>query len=181
MRFITLLCCFLVASVLSAKDMKVGTVDLQKLFKEYPGTKTAQKKFTAMAQRKQKDLQDAADELKDMAADMESSKSVLSTKQKRQKQTEYETKEKDLRMQDAQIRTDLATKEAEMTQSILDEIKAIVAAAAKEKGVDLVLDSEKTVYINGGVDLTDDVLKGKDFKSSDSDSQDDSESKKSKK
>jgi len=61
MRFITLLlCCLFAASMVSAKDMKVGTVDLKKIFNEYPGTKTATKKFTVMAQKKQKDLQDAA-------------------------------------------------------------------------------------------------------------------------
>src|SRR5579872_98813 len=166
MRFITMLCCFLVASTMSAKDMKVGTVDLQKLFKDYPGTKIATKKFGEMAQRKKRDLQDAADELKDLGSELESSNSVLSTKQKRQKQQEFETKKDAFTQQQALIQNELETKQAEMTQSILEEIKVIVAGLAKDKGVDLVLNSENTVYVNGGVDLTEDVLKSQSFKSS---------------
>ncbi len=181
MRKTALVLSLLMLGTVSAKDLKVATVDLQKLFKEYPGTAAAEKKFKTMAMRKERDLRDSADELTDLKKELSKSGSVLSAKQKRQKEDELESKEKALEMQDAQIRNELATKNNEMTQSILDEIKGIVAKLAKDKGVDLVLDSEKTVYVNGGEDLTSEIMKSKEFKSSDSDSSDDSDSKKGKK
>jgi Skp family chaperone for outer membrane proteins len=52
----------------------------------------------------------------------------------------------------------------------------IVAGVAKDNGVDLVLDTDKTVYVSGGTDLTDAVLKS--FKKVDVDSSNDSDSKK---
>ncbi|HEY5038841.1 MAG TPA: OmpH family outer membrane protein [bacterium] len=176
MRFIALLLCFFISSSVWAKDMKIGTVDLQKLFKEYPGTVKAQKKFSAMAERKKKDLLESESDLKDLEKEIKSSSSVLSEKQKKQKADVYKKKAQDLYLAEQQVQNDLQVKEAEMTQTILDEIKGVVATVAKDKGADLVLDSEKTVYVKDGVDLTDAVLKS--YKKSDTDSKDDTDSKK---
>ncbi len=176
MRFITLLCCFLIASLASAKDFKIATVDLQKLFKEYPGYDKAQKKFKDMAEKKQKDLQESAQDLQELQGEIKNSGSVLSAKQKKQKEAELKQKAHDLDLAESQARTYLASKESEMTQTLLDEIKVIVADVAKDKGADLVLDADKVVYINGGLDLTADILKS--FKKMDVDTKDDSDSKK---
>ena len=177
MRFVALVCCLLIASMATAKDLKVGTVDLKKLFNEYPGTEKAQKKFKAFALKKQKDLSDPEEELTDLQKQLEGSSSVLSAKEKKKKAAEYQTKLREYAQLKNQITNDLAAKESEMTQGILDEIKAAVAGVARDKGVDLVLDSEKTVYVNGGTDLTEAVLKSGAYKNKDSDS-DDSGSKK---
>ena len=169
MRFFTLLCCFFVASVVMARDFTVGTVDLQKLFKEYPGTKKAQKKFNAMADKKKQDLTDAAEELRDLEKQLKDSGSVLSKKEMKQKQDEYTTKARAFQEQENQIQTDLAGKEQDMTQALLVDIKAIVAKAATKNGIDLVLDADKTVYAKNATDLTDEVMKNyKDSDSSDS-------------
>jgi len=181
MRFITVICVFLATSLVSAKDFKVATVDLQKLFKEYPGYEKAQKKFKTLAEKKQKELQESAQDLQDLQGEIKNSSSVLSAKQKKQKESELKQKAHELDLAENQAMTYLASKESEMTQSLLDEIKTIVAAVAKDKGADLVLDGEKTVYVNGGIDLTTDVLKSKEFKVTESDSQDESDSKKKKK
>lgn len=166
MRFFTLICCFLVASVAMAKDFRVATVDLQQLFKEYPGTKKAQKKFNEMADDKKQKLTDEADEIRDIEKSLKDSSSVLSKKEMKAKQEEYATKAKAFQDEENQIQNDLAAKEQEMTKTLLDEIKGIVAKIAKNDGIDLVLDAEKTVYAKDAVDLTDEVLKS--YKSSDS-------------
>jgi Skp family chaperone for outer membrane proteins len=169
MRFFTLICCFFVASVVMARDFTVGIVDLQQLFKEYPGTKKAQKKFNAMADKKKQDLTDAAEELRDLEKQLKDSGSVLSKKEMKQKQDEYTTKARAFQDQENQIQTDLAGKEQEMTAALLGEIKEVVAKLAKKDGIDLVLDSEKTVYAKDATDLTAEVLKTyKDSDSSDS-------------
>jgi Skp family chaperone for outer membrane proteins len=84
----------------------------------------------------------------------------------KEKQEEYATKAKAFQDQENQVQNDLAGKEQEMTQALLNEIKVIVAKVAQDKGVDLVLDSDKTVYAKDATDLTPDVLKN--YKSSDS-------------
>ena len=169
MRFTSLLgllCCFFAATAVSAKDFKMATVDLKKLFNEYPGTKTAQKKFQAMAEKKKQDLTDSAEELSDLRKELQGSKSVMSEKERKRKENEYQTKAQALSQQESQIQNDLASKEADMTGELVDQIKAIVAKVAQDKGVDLVMDSDKTIYARDAVDLTKDVLKN--YKDSDS-------------
>jgi Skp family chaperone for outer membrane proteins len=82
------------------------------------------------------------------------------------KQEQYATKAKAFQDQESQIQNDLASKEQEMTQNLLGEIKALVAKIAKNDGVDLVLDGDKTVYAKDATDLTEEVLKS--YKDSDS-------------
>jgi outer membrane protein len=148
----------------------VGTVDLQQLFKEYPGTKAAEKKFNTMADKKKQDLTDAAEDLRDLEKELKDSSSVFSKKEMKAKQQEYATKAKAFQDQESQIQNELANKNQEMTQSLLTQIKAIVAKVAKNKGIDLVLDEDKTVYAKDATDLTADVLKNyKNSDSSDSD------------
>jgi len=166
MRWIALLCCFLAASLASAKDMKIGIVDMQKLFNGYPGTQKAKDKLSALEKKKKDDLSDEAQELKDLEKQLGDS-SVLSDKQKEKKTAEYKTKLAAFSQDQEQAQKELMAKETDMTQTIIGEIKDVVAAVAKDKGVDLVLDQDKTVYAKDAVDLTDEV--SKHFKGSDKD------------
>lgn len=161
--------------------MKVVTVDLALLLKEYPGTSVAEKNFKKVVDKKQKEIADLEDDLKDMQNELKSSSSVLSAKQKRAKQTEFEAKYEAYMTRKNQVSNELENQRIDTTKVILGQIKAIAAGVAKDKGVDLILDSEKTVYVNGGVDFTDDVLKSKGFKSADAGTTDDSDGLKNKK
>lgn len=148
----------MVASVASAADLKIAVVDLQKLFNSYPGTQSAKDKLAKLERKKKDDLSDEAQELKDLEKQLGDS-SVLSDKQKQKKATEYKTKLATFNQDTEQAQKELMAKENDMTQTIIGEIKDIVAAAAKDKGVDLVLDQDKTIYAKDAVDLTDEVLK----------------------
>src|SRR5579883_1232949 len=164
MRWIALLCCFLIASIASAKDLKIGIVDMQKLFNSYPGTQKAKDKLAALEKKKNDDLSDEAQELKDLEKQLGDS-SVLSEKQKEKKTTEYKTKLATFSQDQEQAQKELMAKESDMTQTIVGEIKDIVASVAKDKDIDLVLDQDKTVYAKDAVDLTADV--SKQFKTAD--------------
>ncbi len=159
MRFITILCCFLVASVSFAKDFKVATVDLKKLFNEYPGKKSADLKMKELIQEKQKELAPLKKDLEKLQEELSSSSSVLSKSEKKEKTYVFQKKMDDFTKQQTQMQSDLADKDTEMTQKLLDRIKVIIGKVSKDKGVDLVLDSDKTVYAKDAVDLTDDILK----------------------
>jgi outer membrane protein len=159
MRWITFLCCLLAVSLAQAKDLKIATVDLQKLFTEYPGTKKAQDKFNALAKKKVDDLGDQKKEIQDLNDDLQKSSSILTKKQRKDKQYILQRKMEDYQAKQGEISNELKAKEGEMTQEILTQVKAIVAGVAKAKGFDLVLDGEKAVYVREGTDLTPEVLK----------------------
>lgn len=159
MRWIALLCCFMMASIASANDLKIGTVDMQKLFTNYPGTQKAKDKLATWEKKKQEELAPEKEELQDLQNDLTSSSSVLSEKEKNRKKKEFSEKYAAFQQETQEFEKEAMTRENDLTQSIVTEIKDLVASVAKDKGVDLVLDQDKTYYAKNVVDLTDDVTK----------------------
>ncbi|HJT25368.1 MAG TPA: OmpH family outer membrane protein [bacterium] len=167
MRWIAMLCCFMLASVVSANDLKIGTVDMQKLFNSYPGTQKAKDKLVAWEKKKQEELAPEKQELEDLQNDLTSSSSVYSAKEKALKKKQFGDKYAAYQQEAQQFEKEEVAKEAEMTQSIVGDIKDIVGSVAKDKGIDLVLDQDKTIYAKNAVDLTAEV--SQHFKSADKD------------
>ncbi len=172
-RWTALFALMLAASVAQAKDLKIGTVDLQKLFTQYPGTKKMDEKFNGLFKKQMDDLAAKKRELSELNEELNASKSVLSKKKLKDKTYLLQKKFEDYQKQEADLQVEVNNKKLEITGDILSKIKAIVAGVAKDKGVDLVLDSEKTVFARDGVDLTDAVLKN--YKKAAADSKDEDE------
>ena len=162
MRRIALLCCLLLTTSAFAKDFKVGTVDIAKLFDAYPGTQKAKEKLTEWEKKKKDELAPTEQELKDLNNDLANS-SLLSDKQKAKKKKEFDEKYAAFQQEAEEVQNELVVKQNEMKQEILDKIKKVVGDVAKNDGVDLVLDDAEAIYSKDSVDLTDDVLKA--FKS----------------
>jgi Skp family chaperone for outer membrane proteins len=167
MRYLILLFCFLAAQTATARNFTVATVDMQKLFKEYPGTLPAQNKFETLTQSRKKDLVDSEKILENLKEELTGPRADdLTTAEKTEKGKEYDEKRQDLLDLQSRIQNELAQKEQEMTQAIVGKIKMIVAAIAQKHDVDLVLDTKDTESLQSGLDLTDEVLAG--FKNVDS-------------
>ena len=131
-----------VASYAQANS-KIGVVDGEKLFDEYPNAQEATKKIA-----------DAQDDLKE--AITESEKIYSEFEKQKKSEAEKLTKQKEL-----QAKIDLKAKDtkkmieglsSKIEQDILQSIKAV----AGEKGLDIVFDKRAVLY--GGADLTQPVL-----------------------
>lgn len=158
MRSTVLLTVLFLATSAFARDYKAAVVDMAKVFNEYPGTQRAKEKLAKWEKQKTDDLSDTYQELNDLNKELTNSKSTLSAKMKAKKQREFDEKFADYKKRDAEVKNAIMDKESAMTQELVDEIKPIVADVAKEKGIDLVLDSSKVVYNASQTDITQDVL-----------------------
>jgi Skp family chaperone for outer membrane proteins len=171
MRYLIMLFCFLAASTVMAKDFTTATVDMQALFKKYPGTLPEQNKFDALTKSKKKDLMDSAKVLEKLKAELTGpDAATMTSKEKETKGKEYDDERQNLQDLQTHIQNELALKEQEMTQVIVGKIKDIVAKIAVKDGVDLVLDSKDTLSVKGDMDLTNEVLAA--FKNVSADSSD---------
>ncbi len=158
MRLFLLLVLFMVVSTLSAGELKVALVDMQQLFKQYPGTPVAQKKFQTLTEQKRKDLADSEESMEELQKQL-SNPSKLTSEVRQAKMDQLQQQSQDLQTQKTDIQNQLADKEQEMTQALLGQIKTIVAKVAQGEGYDLVLNSSDVASAPQGVDLTADVLK----------------------
>jgi outer membrane protein len=170
MRYLIMLLCFLAASTVMAKDFTIATVDMQALFKKYPGTLPAQNKFDALTQSRKKYLTDSEKLLEKLKEELTGPDAAnLTTKEREEKGKEYQDESQNLQDLQTHIQNELTQKEQEMTQVIVGKIKDIVATIAQKDGVDLVLDSANTLSVKGSLDLTSEVLEAFKNVSADSD------------
>jgi outer membrane protein len=179
LRIATLLtCASLLACSARAADMKIGTIDLQKVFTKYYKTELAnaaiqeevaglQKDNKALIEEHTKAVDDykkALDEANNQAVSAEE-------REKRKKEAEGRLiKINDLRQTIEQFeRTAKGNIEEKLRQSrekILKEIKEVIATKCKSAGMSMVFDSSTSelgrlpvvLYTNGNNDLTDEIL-----------------------
>jgi outer membrane protein len=178
MRYLIMLFCFLAASSVMAKDFTTATVDMQALFKKYPGTLPAQNKFDALTKSRKKDLVDSEKILEKLKEELTGpDAATMTTTEKEAKGKEYDDERQNLQDEQTHIQNELAQKEQEMTQVIVGKIKAIVATIAQKDGVDLVLDTADTLSVQGSLDLTNEVLAAFKNVSADSDDSTDTSTK----
>jgi Skp family chaperone for outer membrane proteins len=122
----------------------LGYIDIQKVFSSYEKTKKAQENFKNKEQS-----------IKDEIA-------------KKQKQVEEEKSkgmsDKDIRKLVSKFEKEIEPKKAEIVESqkkimqeIQDDIVRTTEATAKKMGLEIVLD--KQIFITGGTDITDEVIK----------------------
>ncbi len=135
-----------------AEGLKIGYVDIEKVFNQYSGTKTAKEKLKKDVEKEQKALEQEKDAIKKELDELDKKSSIMDKKQLSAKKDELQKKAEQLQMKTLDVQQKLLTKEKELTSNIIDEIRAIIARIGKEKKFDYIF--EKTMLLYGGEDIT---------------------------
>lgn len=149
---LTLLAAVLGSASASAQNIKVGTVDMKKVFESYYKTKEAEAKINEARNNAKKELEDrmdvakkTLDEVKKL--DEEISKPELSKEAKEQKAKSRSEKAAELQNMDQEIRQFQQSREKQLQEQsvrmragIVDDINKIVAERVKAENFDLVVD-----------------------------------------
>jgi outer membrane protein len=140
------------APIASAENLKIGTVDMKRVFESYYKTKDAEAKINEKRNAAKKELEDrmdvakrALEEVKKLDEDIQ--KPELSNAARTEKQRIRQQKAEDLQNMDREIREFQQTQEKQLNElsvrmraGIVDEINKIVEARVKAENYDLVLD-----------------------------------------
>ncbi len=140
-----------------AQELKIGYVDIEKVFNQYSGTKSAKEKLKKDVEKEQKALEQEKDAIKKELDELDKKSAVMDKKQLSAKKEELQKKAEQLQMKTLDVQQKLLTKEKELTANIIDEIRAIIAKIGKEKKYDYIF--EKTMLLYGGEDITYLVIK----------------------
>ena len=149
---LTLLAAVLGSASAPAQNIKVGTVDMKKVFESYYKTKEAEAKINEARNNAKKELEDrmdvakkTLDEVKKL--DEEISKPELSKEAKEQKAKSRSEKAAELQNMDQEIRQFQQSREKQLQEQsvrmragIVDDINKIVAERVKAENFDLVVD-----------------------------------------
>lgn len=145
---------FLGASPASAKEFKIGYVDLAKVFDEYKKTKDSEKDLEAKGKAKETERVKMIEELRKLKDEQ----ALLSEKAKAEKQTVIDNKIKTLQDFDKVTRESLMKERNDMLGLILKDIEKVVSDYSKANGYDFILNSRMLLYGGDQYDLTNEVL-----------------------
>lgn len=159
MKYFVLMAAFLMAGMASA-EIKIGLVDMQKAIQNSKEGKKAKAELEGDFEKKKKELQKRESDLKKMGEDIEKKKSVLSEEALGKKQAEFQEEMMKYREAVGKSQMEIQKKERDLTAPILEKMKKVIEATAKEKGLSLVIENTAMVlYHEKSLDITDDVSK----------------------
>ena len=142
-------------SVAAAEGVKIGYVNLGKLFDNYERTKASEQVLEQKGKQKQAELQGRLSELNKLRQNLD----LLSDQAKASKSKELEEKSDAFQQLKTRSERDLLRERNEVAKGIFDEIDKMVSDYATANGYSLVLDQRALLFGAGANDVTDEVLK----------------------
>lgn len=141
-----------------AAGLKIGYADIASIFDQYSETKKSKLALEKEIKVKQDAIQKMSDELKGLRENLEAQQNTLSADDKKNKAQEIDRKAQELQKYTEESETQLARRESDITQNILNKIYVIVQQIGKEKGYTLILDKNNVIYGIDAWNVTSDVL-----------------------
>ena len=152
-------------------DMKIATVNMVDLVKLHPSyesnkalLKSTDKDYKDRLDRRQDEIKAIADEGKKAQEDLSNPMLSASAKAAAQKKLEgvqrrYIAARQDMEAEVRRYQNELADLEARLMKLLTEEIRAKIAAYAKENGYDMIMDSTMLAFSKESLEVTDDILR----------------------
>lgn len=147
-------------------EFKLGYVDIQKAIQATKTGKKAKEDMMKEAEKKKKEFDKKNADIEKMRDDLEKKKSVLSEEAFGKKAQELQEEMGKFQQAANKAQQELQKKEADLIAPILEKMKKVIEAVAKEKGLAMVIQSSQTtpvvVYATAEAEITDEVIKSFD-------------------
>ena len=141
----------------SAQELKIGIVNLDRIFREANSAKSAQAKLEQEFGKREKDLNDIATQLKTISDKYEREAPTLSETQRTTRQKQLVDQDRDFQRKRREFQEDLNARKNEELQQVIERANRVVKALAEAEKYDLIV--QEAVYVNPKHDITDKVLK----------------------
>ena len=161
----------ILASLAAVADLKIGTVNMIHLVELHPThesnkalVKSSNDDFKAKLDEKQDALKAMLDDARKTYDDLQNPMLSASAKADAQKkldgmQQKVNAARQDLIRSEQNYRETMNDLETRLLKMETSDIRAKISAYAKEKGLDLVIDSTMAAYASDSLDVTDDILR----------------------
>ena len=141
----------------SAQELKIGIVNLDRIFREANSAKSAQTKLEQEFGKREKDLNDVAAQLKTLSDKYEREAPTLSETQRATRQKQLVDQDRDFQRKRREFQEDLNARKNEELQQVIERANRVVKALAEAEKYDLIV--QEAVYVNPKHDITDKVLR----------------------
>lgn len=157
---VLVLAALLVAAVPAMAEVKLGSVDIQKILLTSEAGKEAKDQLSQRAARYEQEKNGKEEELKKLKGELEKQSVLLSESARSAKEKDYQQRLKEFQrfLKDAQ--DDLQTKNDELTNRLVEEIVKVIQEYGRKNGFTYIyVKNESMIYIDEKSDLTDEILK----------------------
>lgn len=147
--------CLLPTAYSRAEELKIGYVNLGKLFDQYQRTKESDQVLEQKGKQKQAELEDRVTELKKLRQNLE----LLNDQAKESKAKELEEKSDEFQRAKTRTERDLVRERNQLARTIMQEIEQVVGDYAKANHFAMIVDQRSLLYGQDAYDVTDAILK----------------------
>jgi outer membrane protein len=152
---VALIFVFMAAGMSRADGLKIGYVDLSKVFDGYQKTK----EFDAVLQSDGEAFQKQRDAMVQKIQDAQTKLDLMNDAGKATMRDDIEKQKNDVIAFDKEKRTELSKRRDDKVREILTEIQGVVATIAKKEGYTYVFNDRVMIFSDPQFNLTDETLK----------------------
>jgi outer membrane protein len=153
-------------TALAADKLAIGIVDVSKVMRESKLGKRGEEELRKLAESRREKLKAEGQKFEKLREDAQKNEALMTDKQKEEKGKELQTKYEALRKMEAEAKEEISKRDSELGNTLVQEIRAVVADLAKEQGLVTVLNAgpQGVLYAVDGVNLTAKVVERLDAK-----------------
>ena len=155
------LACFIAASLLAfnvqAQDIKLGFVNTERIFREAATAKQAQAKLEQEFSRREKELVDNGNALKQASERFEREAPTLAESQRTARQKQLLDQDREFQRKRREFQEDLNARKNEEQQIVVERANRAVKQVAESEKYDVIF--QEAVYIHPKHDITDKVIR----------------------
>lgn len=153
----------LILVVIASANLKIGYINSDDILAKYQGTQSAQNELQTLKLKWEQEANTMQQKLLEMQKNYESQKSMLSADKRaameKEMQDEYIKYQTYLQQKFGQT-GELAQKQAQLLQPILEKVNTIIGGIAEKNNYDFIFDSRAgMLYGKKEYDMTDEILK----------------------
>ena len=155
LTFVSLSIALLLCSNSQAAELKIGSIDTQKVFYEYNKRKDFQKSLEAKDKKLREEVEKKTQEIRKLRDEID----LLSDNAKAKKEPQLREKIKQFDEFGNQKREEFIREKDEMYKEIRDDILKVSEEYAKKNGYDVIFDKTVFMYSTDKYDVTAPILK----------------------
>ena len=153
-----LLTSFTFVQTVTAKELKIGVVDIQKILEESPQAEAARNTLQSEFAPRDEELKNNQEKIRKLEEQLARDGAIMSESERSKLERDILSGKRDFKRGQDQFRDDLNFKRNEILEGLQRELVGSIRTYAKSHGFDLLL-AEGVIYASDALNITEDVLK----------------------
>jgi len=146
-----------IAALPAVAQSKIAVVNFERILRESPQSKVAEKRLETEFKKKEADINDLAARLTAAGQKLDKDAPVLSETQRRERQNQLADMDRELQRRQRDFRDEVGQRKQAEFAEVMNAANRAIKSIAEKEGYDAVF--QDMAYFNPKIDVTDKVLK----------------------